>query len=165
MSAAPPATATDPTPSTDDAPARRPRRRLVLLVLAGVVAIVLGGGAAYALTMGGDDAPAADEPTPVEEGEILEIGTLTTNLAGPTPQYARVGVALVLAAGVDAPAVEADLALVKDAIISEVSRHAAADLRGHEGVQALRSGLSTAVADLFEDGTVVRVALTELLVQ
>lgn len=162
MSAAPPATATAPT--APEAPAPRGRRRLLVIVLCGV-AVLLGGGAAYVLTTGGADAATTEEPPPVEEGEIVEVGTLTTNLAGPTQQYARVGVALVLAAGADTSAVEADLALVKDAVISEISRHGAADLQGHEGVAALRTGLTEAVGDLFEEDTVVRVALTELLVQ
>ena len=164
MSASPPATAPGPDATAEEAPAPRGRRRLQLVIV-GVVAILLGGGGAYVLSTGGADASTSDDPVPVEEGEIVEVGTLTTNLAGPTPQYARVGVALVLAAGADSSAVQADLALVKDAVISEVSSHAAADLQGQAGVSALRTGLTEAVAALFEEDTVVRVALTELLVQ
>lgn len=162
MSATP--TDTAPTPTAYEAPPRRPRRRLLLLAV--MLAVVLGAGAAFALTTGDAVAPeTAEEHPAVEEGEIVDVGTLTTNLAGEPAQYARVGVALVLSADADVAAVEADLALVKDAAIAEISRHTASDLRGEAGVKALRTGLSGAVTALFDDEKVVRVALTELLVQ
>lgn len=164
MSAAPPATAPAPPTEAEEAPPRRGRRRLLLLVA--LLAIVLGGGAAWMLT-GPDDAGAGEDGAvaEVEEGEILDVGTLTTNLAGTPPRYARVGVGLVLAADATGSEVQEDLPLVKDAIITQISSHVAADLQGREGVATLRDGLTTAVSDLFEDGQVVRVVLTELLVQ
>lgn len=165
MSAAPPAPA--PTPEAEaegeEAPPRRGRRRLLLAAL---LAVLLGGGAAWMLT--GPEDPAAGEDgaaAEVEEGEILDVGTLTTNLTGNPPRYARVGVALVLAADATASEVQPDLPLVKDAVITQVSGHVAADLQGQEGVATLRDGLTAAVDDLFDDGQVVRVVLTELLVQ
>lgn len=166
MSAAPTATPAAPAEAAEPAP-RRGRARLI--VVGAVLAILIGGGAAWFLTGGastdtssGEDAAAA---AAVEEGEILEVGTLTTNLGGDRPAYARVGVALVLAADADPTVVEGDLALVKDAAITEITRHGAEELQGEEGVASLRDGLTAAVGALFEDGEVVRVVLTELLVQ
>lgn len=154
-----PAEAVEPTPR---------RGRIRLLVVGAVVAVLIGGGAAWFLTGGAsaDTGPQAEAgPAPVEEGEILEVGTLTTNLGGDRPAYARVGVGLVLAAGTDPAVVEGDLALVKDAAISEIARHGAEELQGEDGVTALRDGLTSAIGALFEDGEVIRVVLTELLVQ
>ena len=165
MSAAPTSAPAAPTEGAEPAP-RRGRTRLVVIVA--VVAVLLGGGAAWFLTGGASADTGGEEsaaPAPVEEGEILEVGTLTTNLGGDSPAYARVGVALVLAADADPAVVEGDLALVKDAAITEITRHGAEELQGEEGVASLRDGLTAAVGALFEDGEVVRVVLTELLVQ
>lgn len=166
MSAAP---ATSPAAAPEAGEPAPRRRRGRLLILAAVLAVLVGGGAAWFLTAGASadtdaDADAAP-PAAVEEGEILEVGTLTTNLGGDRPAYARVGVALVLAADADPTVVEADLALVKDAAITEITRHGADELQGEDGVAALRDGLTSAVGALFEDGQVLRVVLTELLVQ
>lgn len=168
MSAAPPATQSEPAPAAEAAPKRRLWRRWPVLLL---VAALLGGAAAWMLTSEGagaegeDPKQAAGEPAEVEEGEILDVGTLTTNLAGANPRYARVGVALVLSAGTPSSAVQPDLPLVKDALITEISSHSAGDVQGREGVEALRKTLTRAVTGLFDDQQVVRVVLTELLVQ
>lgn len=167
MSAAPAAPAPTATPAAET-PAAGRSRRWPLLLLAAVVAVAVGAGAAAFLGAGGAGADPAAEPStppPVQEGQIVDVGTLTTNLSGQGAHYARVGVAVVLAEGVDPATVEADLPLVKDAVITEISRHDAAGLRGAEGVQALRGSLTDAVVGLFEEGQVLRVALTELLVQ
>lgn len=171
MSAAP---AAPPTPAATQAPdgaeggsAPPKKRRRLLLVVVGVVMLLLGAGAGY-MFMSGADAEATDEdaePAPVEEGEILDVGTLTTNLSGQSPRYARVGVGLVLAADANPATVESSLPLVKDAIITEISRHSAPELQGDAGVRTLRDGIGTSVTSLFDDGQVVRVVLTELLVQ
>lgn len=168
MSAAPAAPAAAQAPDgaeaeADSAPPKKRRR----LLLVGVVVLVLGVGAGYML-MSGADAEATDEdaePAPVEEGEIVDVGTLTTNLAGQSSRYARVGVGLVLTADADTATVESRLPLVKDAVITEISRHGAEELQGDAGVRTLRDGIGASVTGLFDDGEVVRVVLTELLVQ
>ena len=50
-------------------------------------------------------------------------------------------------------------------MITEVSSTTAGDLQGRTGVEALRGTLTEAVTALFDDQQVVRVVLTELLVQ
>ncbi|MEX0835330.1 MAG: flagellar basal body-associated FliL family protein [Nitriliruptor sp.] len=157
-------TATAPVGQTDtDASApRRPRRKLLFIGI--VVAVLLAGAASYVLVLGPD--AAADEAVPVvEEGAVIEVGTLTTNLAGTPAQYARVGVALVLSADADQSEVTARFPLVKDAAIAEIGRHAAASLQGEEGLEPLRRGLTERIQAVYPDGEVVRIALTELLVQ
>lgn len=168
MSAAPAApTAPAATEVPDGAESAPPKkRRRLLLVIVGVV-VLLGGGAGYMVMSGGDAEAAADdaEPAPVEEGEIVDVGTLTTNLSGASSRYARVGVGLVLAADADPATVESSIPLVKDAIITEISRHTAEELQGDAGVRTLRDSIGTRVTGLFVDGEVIRVVLTELLVQ
>lgn len=161
-------------PPANEAPvaadATRPKRKRLLLVAVALVAVLAGAGAGY-LVFSGDEADAttpASDAAPaavVEEGAIVEVGTLTTNLSGQPPHYARVGVGLVTDATADPAAVESKLALVKDAIITELSGHTAEDLRGDDGVEGLRASLDDQVTALFEGGEVVRVVLTELLVQ
>lgn len=156
---------TAPVPTEPAAAAPTRSRRRLFLILGVVLAVGLGVGAYVFL--GGDQA-AADAPPPAEEaavdGPIVEVGTLTTNLAGST-RYARVGIALVLTADADPAAVASRLALVKDAAISEIGSHEAETLQSDGGTEALRVGLTERIVALFPDGEVSRVALTELLVQ
>lgn len=148
------------------APAKGRSRRL-LAIVAGVLVLALAAGGYLFLSGGAADADPAPEPTPEEvaEGPVVEVGTLTTNLAGSPPRYARVGLAIVLTAEADPAAVEARFPLVKDVAITEIGRHDAATLQTVEGSEALRDGLTDAVVGVYPDGEVVRVALTELLIQ
>jgi flagellar basal body-associated protein FliL len=161
------ATATAPAPTAEPAtePAgKKPRRRL-LLIVALVLLGALGAGG-YLLFLGGGDDP-AEEPVeePVAEGPVVEVGTLTTNLAGAANRYARVGVALVLRADAVAADVESRFPLVKDAAITEIGRHEAATLQGADGTERLRAGLAEQITAVYPDGEVLRVVLTELLIQ
>lgn len=161
------ATATAPAPAPDGTAAAPPKKGSRRLVLVAVGVLVLGAlGAGGYLFLGGGAEDAAAEPVeevPVD-GPVVEVGTLTTNLAGST-RYARVGIALVLTADADATAVESRFALVKDAAISEIGSHTAETLQAATGTEQLRAGLAERIVPLFPDGEVSRVVLTELLVQ
>lgn len=151
-------------PAAPAAPPAR-SRRLVLVVAVVVLAGVLAS-VGYAVFLRTEDADAASaaEAAPVE-GAVVEVGTLTTNLAGAAGRYARVGIAVVLAEGADTAAVEARFALVKDAAIGEIGRHDAAALAAADGTERLRAGLAERIRELYPDGEVLRVVLTELLIQ
>lgn len=145
-------------------PPRRSRRRLLVSLV--VVLALAASGAGYLLLTGSDEP--ADEPVaagPVEEGAVVEVATVTTNLAGSGDRYARVGIALVLSVDADPVVVASRFALVKDATISEIGRHDAAALQQPDGVGALRRGLGERITELYPDGDVLRVVLTDLLVQ
>ncbi len=159
---APTVTAPVGQPDTDAPAPRRSRRKLLLIGI--VVAVLLAGAAAYVLVFGPDANAEAADPV-IEEGAVLEVGTLTTNLAGTPAQYARVGIALVLSSDADESEVTARFPLVKDAAIAEIGRHDAPSLQGEEGVEPLRRGLTERIQAVYPDGQVVRIALTELLVQ
>lgn len=147
------------TPSAEAQTAPRRRRKLVVAVVAAVVAIapagffLLGGS-------GGEDPDA-----PAVEGPIVEVASMTANLAGPEVHYVRFGFAAVLSAEVVAADVEGRFPLLRDAALSEAGTLSAEHLRSPEGVEELRSRLTARAQGIYPDGQVLRVVLTELLVQ
>lgn len=154
----------DQDPTTEAPP--RPGRRRLLLIVGLVVVIALAGGGGFVL-LGGDgaEAEAPEEPAAPTEGVVADVAVLTTSLAGPSGAYVRVGLAVVLAEGVAATEVADRYPLLKDATLSAVSRHTAEELRTPTGQDTLRDELSAAARDIWPDGEVLRVVLTEWLVQ
>lgn len=156
---APPDQAVEP-----DAPApARPRRRRWLLLL--VVVLAAAGTGGWLLLGPSAATEDAGPPSPPAEGAVVEVGTLTTNLAGSGGHFARVGLALVLAEGEDAAAVADRFALVKDAAIGELGQIEAGRLQAAGGSAVLRERLTAHADELYPDGEVLRVVLTEFLVQ
>ena len=140
------------------------RRKLILigiapvLVLAVVGYLFLGGG-------GGDSAEAAEPEAPVE-GAVVAADPITVTMSGDPVRYVKVTFALVMAETADRSAVEGKLPLMYDAAISVVGRYDADDLRVPAGLDRLRSDLTeSATEDVFPDGEVLRVVLTEVIVQ
>jgi flagellar protein FliL len=138
------------------------RRRTLLLVGLLLVALVGGGGAAAVLLLGGE---AEAEEAPVAEGAVVPVAELTANLAGERIAFAKVAFSAVLAEGTDAAAVSDRFALVKDAAITELSTFAPDHLRTTAGMDELRARLTERAAALYPDGEVLRIVLTELVVQ
>jgi flagellar FliL protein len=136
------------------------KKKLILIVV-----VVLGAGfAAKTFLLGGGEAAKA-EPEPAKPGEIIEIDPLTVNLSDTGLHYARVGLGVVLAEGALPEEVEAHLALLKDATISIVAKYDSAFLATIKGQNTLRKQLSKAAIKLYTEETVIRVVLTELVVQ
>jgi len=133
-----------------------------LLVLIGVVVLVVVVVAGWWLFL----RPAADEEEPpVVDGEIVALDPLTTTLGVDSPSHARVALAVVLAEGADPADVEARTPLLQDALLREVARMRADELRSAEGSDALRTRLTVDAKEIWGDEVVRRVVLTELLVQ
>lgn len=114
--------------------------------------------------------PAHAEPKP---GPVVDVGQMSLNLADPG-RYARVSFALVLAEGTvvgggghggGEGGVEAQFPLVKEAVLFEFSKVSAEQLRAPGGLDAIANTLSERVRGIYEHGEVLRVVLTELLVQ
>lgn len=102
-------------------------------------------------------------------GPVVDVGQMTVNLAD-AGRFARVSFALVLTEGTVVGAggengVEARFPLVKEALLFEFSKVTAEQLRGPGGLDAIAATLSERVRGLYEGGEVMRVVLTELLVQ
>lgn len=151
--------------------ATEPQKGKLKTILVAVIALGIIGAAAYVFLLGGSSTTdeAAAEPEPAEvavaDGEVIDVATMTVNLAGGSEQYARVGFAVVLSAEADPSAVEARFALLKDAALTRISGYAAADLLSPEGLAGLRLDLTEAAGEVWPDGEVNRVVLTELIVQ
>ncbi len=130
-----------------------------------VVVLALGGaGFGGYMFAGGASAALPSEMTVPAEGEVVEVGELTVTLPGPNAHYARVGLAVVLAEGVSEDAVAGRFPLVKDAAISILAGKEPDDFRTPEGLQRLRADLTDIATEIYPDGEVLRVVLTEAIV-
>lgn len=146
-----------------DAPPRKSRRKLILIV-ALALGLVAGGIGAAAFLGGSDEAPeeqASEEPP---EGAVLNVATLTSTVQGDA-NLARVGLAVVTSEGAAQEQVVEKFPLVQDAAVSELARMPADELRTPEGADALRRRLTRRAKRIYPEGEVLRVLLTELVVQ
>lgn len=137
-----------------------PNRRKRLLLVGAVILLVVAGIAFFVLR-GGEDA--GDKPP--ADGPVVEVAQMTANLAGSQVHYVRFGFAAVLRDGLVAADVEGRFPLLKDAALTEVQTLSAEVLRTPEGIDELRRRLTDRAAGVYPDGQVLRVVLTELVVQ
>lgn len=148
--------------SENEEPADGPgkgKKKLLLIVLPLVLA--LGGGGYFFMSRSAASPAETTVPEPIE-GEVLVIETMTVNL--PEDHYAKVGFALVLSAEAVADEVKAHLPLMQDAALEILTGFDADELHSHEGMERLKTELTEHATAEFE-GQVLRVVLTELLVQ
>lgn len=156
------ATTTTETVETESSGAGK--KKLIILAVVALVAGGLGFAVFSGMLFGGDEAEAS-EPEPVAEGVIAEVATLTTNIGGNDPGFLRVGFAAVLAEGTVADTVADRYPLLKDAVLSEASRFTRAELETTKGLDRLRQALTERAQAIYPDGEVLRIVLTDLLVQ
>lgn len=132
-----------------------------LLVIALVVLLVAGAAAWFLVIAPGGEAEAAE----VVEGTVMPLDPLTTTTGTAALHHARVALALVLTEDADEGAITARAALLQDALLREVATMNADLLRSADGSNQLRANLTTHAQEIWPDGEVLRVVLTELLVQ
>ena len=131
-----------------------------------VLAVVLIAVAAVAIKMFVlPGAAEAGPPPPPEEGEVVTVGQMTTSLAGGGTHYARVEIAAVTNAAADATALEGDFPLMRDQALTVIMGFTAEQLRTVEGADQLRDALTQKAQTVWEDDQVLRIVLTDLLVQ
>lgn len=136
------------------------KKKLLMIVLPVLLA---AGGGGYFMFGTGDEAMATETTVvPVIEGDVIMVDTMTVNL--PDEHYAKVGFGLVLDSMADPATVEMKLPIIKDAALSILTGFDAEELSTKEGMERLRRELTAYATMEFED-SVVRVVLTELLVQ
>lgn len=130
-----------------------------VVVLLGVVYFMFLGG-------GGGEVEAGVTTTIVPvEGAVIESDQMTVTLADEPVRYARITFAVVLPEGGDSALVGDKMPLLKDGVLDVVAGLSASDLVGQEGLDTLRSDLTAKALEIYTEGEVLRVVLTEVLVQ
>lgn len=136
------------------------KKKLVAIVL---VAVLAAGGA-FTFMKGGS-AEADTTPAAPVAGEVVDVAQMTVNLANAESRFARLSFSVVLPEGVVKEAVAPNFPLLQEAVLREVSQFDAGMLRAAGGFDALAEALTARAHEVYPDGEVLRVVLTELLVQ
>ncbi|MCP3996101.1 MAG: flagellar basal body-associated FliL family protein [bacterium] len=129
-----------------------------LVLLGAVYFLFLGGG-------GGEDEAAVTTTTIPVEGPVIEIDEMTITLSDNPVRYARLKFAVVLPEGGDTTVVGEKVPILKDAVLDVVSAYTADELVGPSALGGLREELTARALVVFTEGEVLRVVLTEVLVQ
>jgi len=150
----------------DDAAAAAAKKKKKKMIIGGL----LVAGLAYQFVLKpkppAEDAAAAAEAAVVEEGEVATIEELVVNLADTDEvRYLRVGVGVVLEAGIPSADIEPELAKVNDVVIDVVSTKTYAELRAPRATRALKDEISEKVRVAFDEERVVRVIFTTFVMQ
>ncbi|HEY4937760.1 MAG TPA: flagellar basal body-associated FliL family protein [Actinomycetota bacterium] len=136
------------------------------IVIILVVVLVAGIGAKFTVLSGGKasgKATPAPAPTPTP-GVVIDLGTMTINLADPG-RYALVGLAVELGPTGTAEKFTPEMPLLKDATVRKLAGWTAAKLLTAAGQEDVRTQLTDQAQLLFGKDSVVKVLLTELIVQ
>jgi len=147
-----------------EAPKEKGKGRLIVVLSLVVVALAAG---AYLFLFGGgggeEEEPVAAPPV---EGAVVDGATMTVAVDGTDgPHFVRFSFAVVLAEGADSSAVGERIQLLQDGALTVVTGYSADLLRTNEGLDTLRNDLTAAAHQIYPDGEVLRVVLTELIVQ
>lgn len=146
--------------------AARGRGRKWLLLLAPVALVLVAGGAVWALGGPTGDEEQTDEAEEVAEiGRVVELSDLTASVGGESFHYARLSMAAVLREGSDVAAVEERFPMLKDAALTELSRMDPTVLRSTAGLDRLRELMTSHAQAAYPEGEVLRILITELVVQ
>lgn len=133
-----------------------------------VVAVLVVVAGAYFFLLGGSGAP-AEEPVSAEpvEGAVIDGATMTVALddGGNQTHFVRISFAVVLAEGADSAVVGNRIQILQDAALSTIAVYSADELRTVAGLDRLRGDLTAKAQEVYPDGEVIRVVLTEVIVQ
>lgn len=133
-------------------------------VVVGLVVLLGAGLAARTMLLGGEGTQAEAKPKE-EEGVIVTMDPVTVNLADPGFHYARVGFGLVLTTSAKYKTIEERLPLFKDEAIRTVGKFESRVLKTVEGQDELRRRLSEVASELYGEEEILKVILTEIVVQ
>ena len=143
---------------------KKGKGKLIAIVIA---AMVVGGvGAKFTVLSGGGKA-GTPKPTPTPTptpGQVIDLGDLTINLAE-AQRYALVGLAVELGKTADPATITTQMPLLKDAGVRRLSGIPAATLMSLAGQDQVRAELTDQAQQIFGKDKIVRVLLTEVLVQ
>jgi flagellar basal body-associated protein FliL len=128
------------------------------------VAVVAVIGAKFTVLSGGKSKVTPD-PVPTL-GQVIDLGNVTINLASdPSPHYAEVGLALEVSLKANADTLTADMPLLENAAVEQLSGMTETQVLAPGGQTLIRSELTTAAQAIFGKTIVQQVLLTELVVQ
>ena len=154
-------------PDTNAPAAGKKGKGKLIAIIGG--AVVVGAAAFYFLAMGGGGGDDMASPTTTtvafEEGAVIEADEMTVNLADPTPRYARLTFAVVLPTGGDSTVVGERFPLLKDRVIDVMAQFTAGQLSAPGGLDQVRTELTAESQEVWPGGEVLRVIVTEFLVQ
>jgi len=142
---------------------KKGKGKLVAIVVA---AMLVGGvGAKFTVLSSGKAGTPKPTPTPTPEpGEVIDLGDLTINLAEPS-RYALVGLAVELGKTADPAKITTQMPLLKDAGVRKLNGLSAATLISSAGQDQVRAELTDQAQQIFGKDKIVRVLLTEVVVQ
>ena len=136
-------------------------------LIAIVIAAMLVGGVGAKFTVLSSGKPGKPKPTPTPTptpGQVIDLGDLTINLAEPS-RYALVGLAVELGKTADPATITTQMPLLKDAGVRKLNGMPAATLLSQAGQDQVRAELTDQAQQIFGKDKIVRVLLTEVLVQ
>lgn len=151
--------------AADEAPEKGGNKKKLMIGGGGVVVLAIVGF--LFLGGGGGDPEAADTTTTtvVMEGAVIESDEMTVNLADESVRYARIKVGLVLPVDGDSTTVGERMPILKDSILGVLGRYDAATLLEPDTLDELRQRFTDEANEVWTEGEVLRVVITELLVQ
>jgi flagellar basal body-associated protein FliL len=134
-----------------------------------VVGVLVLLGVAYFMFLGGggdgSEEAGVTTTTVIADGPVIEVDEMTITLADDPVRYARLKFAVVLPEGGDTTVVGDRVPLLKDAVLSAVSGYTVDQLVGADALNTLRDQLTASALTVFTEGEVLRVVITEVLVQ
>jgi flagellar FliL protein len=146
-------------------PAKKKGGKKKIFMIVGLIAAL--GGIYFFMFAGSGGAEVATEDTTPVEGVVIDGATMTVALndGSGVAHFARVAFAVVLSEGADSAAVGNRIQILQDAALTTIAGFTAEDLRSVEGLDRLRSALTADALVVWPDGEVIRVVLTEVIVQ
>lgn len=145
-----------------------PKKKSKMKIIAPIGAVALLAVVYFVFMGGGGEAEeeaGVTTTTVVVEGPVIEAEQMTINLADDDARYARLKFAVVLPLGGDGAAVGERFPILKDSVLDVVIAYTADDLRQPGILDTLRGEFTDKAMEVWPDGEVIRVLITELLIQ
>ncbi len=102
---------------------------------------------------------------PIVEGEIFELPEMVLNIEDPDITYLRIQFAVVLDDTIIGKDFEAESAIAKDILVTELGQLSASELKDPARREILKAELSAKIRSAYGEAKVVRVLITSLVMQ
>ncbi|KIL47725.1 flagellar basal body-associated protein FliL [Jeotgalibacillus campisalis] len=142
------------------------KNKLLMTMLIIVISISLAGVIVYVVTKQLSADASSEEPEPTIEEIVsssVEIPEVTTSIAN--NNFARISMTMQTDSTKAAEELEQRDFMVKDIIIDELSEMTRADLEGRAGKEAFEETVKERVDALMQEGEIVQIYTTSIVVQ